>query len=349
MLKQLLVLSSLCFSLLAQEKPAPEVPAPAKPGAEKVEPAETENPVAEKVAQAEAEGYWKYHHTASISYRRDRQTFKQDDTRASYDARNSLQLVLATHLEFKHLVFHLRANYGWLVNGNFSFFGNRFGEPLDFGSFDLGAGYAADARAAVGFKIEPYKCPNFQLVIIPSAGYQYSHLMNFPEGEKRVESSTGSGFALASFPSANQQDWFGPFAEARLEMLFWEKFEWSFFYQYQWLAMRSKSNENVSLYLFNPPGTATSIELFRSHVVVSAWPAQKQLGGTDLIYHSSKGWNFGLHFEGFAAWTDHARTVAQRRPEEYIGTPVATTTKTDTPTSIHWVCYEADISLGYQF
>jgi len=342
MFKGFLFLCLFC-SLFAQDNSPPE-----------------ENPIAEKIEAAEAEGFWKFHHWASVGYRRDRQRFEEADTKTAYTDRNTLQLLLGSHLEWHEIVLRLRGSYGWLVNGHFDFSapGSRFGEPLFFGQYDLGSGYAADAIGTLGFRIRFIHCPNFGLFLLSSGGYKYSHLMNTPRGEHRfvipnppaLLAAGTSGFALARFPTPNQQDWFGPMVEGRLEFRFWENCEWTVFYQYHWLTVRSKSKEEVDLYLFNPPTTATAIDLFRSSSIYKSSNVKKQVGGTDLIYWAASGWNFGVHFEGSSAWTHKAQYQSKRTREQYILAPTGvTTTFVNTSASIHWICYEVSTSLGYQF
>lgn len=344
MLKTICLL--LCFSLAATSPPDPPPP--------------HENPISEEITAAEEKNYWKYHQWASVGYRRDRQKFHETGSTTEYTGRNTMELLFGSHLEWHKIVLYMRGSYGWLLNGDLDFSapGNRYGEPLFFGEYDLGAGYTADLLGALGFRIQFYNQPNCTISFIPSGGYKYSHLMNFAEGENRYSipsppatlAAGTSGFALARFPNPNQQDWFGPFAEGRIEFLFWEQCEWSLYYQYHWPTVRSKSKEEVDLYLFNPPTTATAIDLFRSNSIYKASFMSKQLAGTDFRFISSTGWNFGAHFEGSSAWTDKARYHSKRTQEQSILAPIGvTTTGLNEPASIHWVCYEVSASLGYQF
>ncbi len=317
-------------------------------------------PPPDSFSKMETKNYWKFHHLASVGYRRDRQAFQEPQSKQSITDRNALELLLGSHVEYKHFVLYLQGGYGWLLNGHFNAaaLGNGFGEPLSFGRYDLGAGYNADCSAALGLQFKLIDSSNFFFALIPFGGYKYSHLMNFVQGESRytipsppVLLTPGtSGFALGRFPEPNQQDWFGPFAEARLKFLFWKNVEWLLFYQYHRPSMRSKFQEEVDLYLFNPADTAVAIELFRTQGIYKARASTKQLAGTDLKYHGSSGWNFGLHFEGSSTWTDNARYLAKRTKEQYLLAPVGVTTELfDETASIHWVCYEASMSFGYQF
>ncbi len=319
-----------------------------------------EDPVTRDVSAAEAESFWKHHHLASVGYRRDRQKWSEIATKAAYTDRNSLQLILGSYLEWHRIVLSLTGRYGWLVNGNFHFSapGSRFSEPLFFGQMNLGAGYSADAIGTAGIRIPLCNCKDIGISLIPSGGYQYSHLMNFPEGERRFAlpdppallPAGTSGFALARFPNPNQQDWFGPFIEGRLEFRFWQNCDWNLFYQYHWPSVRSKSKEEIDLYLFNPPATVTAIELFRTASIYRANYIEKQLAGTELKYRTPSGWNFGLYFEGSSAWTHKARYKSKMTREQYLLFPTGVTTASfDEPASIHWVCYQVNLSLGYQF
>lgn len=346
----------LCLSLHAQENLSWF-------GAKKQEiaaPPSSENPIVKEVEAVEAKSYWKYHQWASVGYRRDRQKFQETNTIANYTERNTLQLTLGSHLEWQEVVGYFRGSYGWLANGNLNFTapGSRFSEPLSFDEYDLGAGYTVDVLMAIGYRLKLYNCPQFGVSLIPAGGYKYSHVMNFPKGENRFIVPNppallipgNTGFALARFPNPNQQDWFGPFAEGRLEFRFWELCEWSLFYQYHWTTVRSTSKEEIDLYLFNPATTATAIDLFRTNSIYKASFAHKQVGGMDFRYRSPKAWNFGIHFQGATTWTHKAEYDSKRTREQYILAPTGVTTSLfNEPASIHWVCYEVSLSLGYQF
>ncbi len=280
---------------------------------------------------ADSKLYWRYHHLAAVGYRRDRQKFHETDSTSRITDRNSMELILRSHLEIGHFVTYFQGNYGWLINGNFhdSSNGAIVGEPVTFGKYDLGAGYAADVFAALGLNFQIVDCPKFEMSFIPFGGYKYSHLMNFPEGEDRFNipvppvllPAGTTGFALGRFPNPNQQDWFGFFAEGRLRCLFWDNFEWELFYQYHRPTVRSKLNEEIDLYLFNPPNTVIAIDLFRGSSIYKARVATKQVGGTNFRYHGKTGYNFGCHFEGSSAWTHQAHYRSKRRREQFILPP----------------------------
>ncbi|PIS02415.1 MAG: hypothetical protein COT85_05305 [Chlamydiae bacterium CG10_big_fil_rev_8_21_14_0_10_42_34] len=322
--------------------------------------ASTNDPIYQEITTAEAKTYWKYHHSASIGYRRDRQTFSEPNTKTTYSGRNSVQLNMDSHIEISHVVVAFRGSYGWLVNGQLNEYalGGSYGEPLYFEANDLGAGYSADARASMGFRIDLVDLKDFGLSVIPSAGYAYSHLMNYAEGGNRFNvpnppvqlSSTTSGFALTHFPKPNQQDWFGPFVDTRIIFRFWESCEWSFFYQYHWPTFRSKSSVDVDLYLFSPASTASAIDLFHTNEMYKASFIHRQLAGTDFRYRFLSGWNFGVHFEGATTSSHDVTYSSRRRREQYILAPTGVT-NTDFKNSgyIHWVSYEVDVSFGYQF
>lgn len=317
-------------------------------------------PIGSDLPSAESKLFWKYHHLAAVGYRRDRQKFQEPNSITHVTDRNTMELTLRSHLEIGHFAAYLQGNYGWLINGHFDYSanGNPVGEPVSFGKYDLGAGYTADAMAALGLNFKLIDCPKIVISFIPLGGYKYSHLMNFSEGEDRfgipsppVTLAAGtSGFALGRFPNPNQQDWFGPYAEGQLKFLFWGDFEWTLFYQYHRPSMRSKLKEEIDLYLFNPPSTATAIDLFRATTIYKVRSATKQLAGANFRYHGSSGWNFGLHFEGSSAGSHRASYIAKRTREQYILAPTGVTrTAIDVKANIHWVSYEALIYLGYQF
>jgi hypothetical protein len=285
----------LCFSLLIGQE----------------DPDLKSNPIVHEVKKAEAEGYWKAHHSACIGYRRDRQKFNQTTSTSEYTNRNSLQLLIGSHLEWHRCVFNIRGSYGWLVNGNFHYRGER-----SYPSYSLGAGYAADVAAEVGYRLKWINEEAFGFSVIPLVGYNYSHLMNFTKGEKRPNTF---------FPNPNQQDWFGPFLEGRMEFRFWESSEWSFFYRYYWLDVRSKFT--------------VAIDDVRANSIYKGTNIARQMGGTDLRYRFKSGFNIGLHFEGAKAWTDEAQYVSKE----------ASGNVTQKIGSIEWVYYETDFSVGYQY
>jgi hypothetical protein len=203
----------------------------------------------------------------------------------------------------------------------------------------------------MGLKIDLLKLENVQISLIPSGGYSYSHLMNDARGQNRFSlTPSSSGFAIAHFPNPNQQDWFGPYIDGRVEVLFWQACGWSVFYQYYWPTVRSKVAQDIDLYLFNPPLTATAVDLFTTRAIYKASFIQKQLVGTDFRYLFSSGWNFGFHFEASKAKAKDARYLSKTEKEQYILAPIGVTaTTSNTKASIRWVCYEVDISFGYQF
>lgn len=345
-MKHLLFFTCMVIAAFSQETNVEPVPPPSK---------ELSSPPALKTPS-----FWEHHHNASIGYRRDRQLFEEPFSKTEISGRNSLQLILGSHIEFHEIVFHLRGSYGWLINGDlgYSAASNIFSEPLSFPTFDLGAGYSADALGAIGFRIKLYTGPVFRLSLVPSGGYRYGHMMNFAKGEKRYTvpnppnllSPGTSGFALNTNPIPNQQDWFGPYAEGRLELHFWQNLEWNLFFSYLWPSFRSKSEGLVNLYLFNPATNATAVELYRVSSVYSGNYINKMLAGTDMKYHTDSGWTFGLHFEGSSAWTHKGTYKAKIAKEQYILAPVGQSlTQFEEIAQAFWVSYEASISLGFQF
>jgi hypothetical protein len=300
------------------------------------------------VSREETKSYWTHHHSASVGYRRDRQFFGSAEATQSIHDRNSLELLLGSHLEYNHFLVYLRGGYGWLIDGKIdsAVLGNSFTEPFSFGQYDLGAGYTADVMGGIGLQFTLLDCPNLLIALIPVGGYKYSHLMNFPSGENR--SGGQNGFASATYLKPNQQDWYGPFAEARLKFIFLKNYECLFFYQYHRPSIRSKFKQAIDVYSLDP--ALTELDLFSFSTLYKARSAVKQLGGFEFRYHGASGWNFGAHFEGSAAWSHKAHALSKIEQEPYTLTPTGVTTRSfDERASIHWVCYEASISLGYQF
>lgn len=283
------------------------------------------NPVHQQISTLQAENYWKYHHWASVGYRRDRQKFQANTTQSTYTDRNTMQLILGSHAEWYKVVLHFVGSYGWLVNGNFG-----FQDPPVSGKYDLGAGYTADVAAELGLRIPIYNHPSFSFAFIPSGGYKYSHLMNFAESKDPTY-----------FPKPNQQDWFGPLIEGRLDLLFSKVCEWALFYQYHWVTMRSKSTEQQNQY-----GSTTTLSRWSS--IYKASYAQKQVIGTDIRYHTSSGWYSSIHFEA-SKFTTAKATYNSKQVTEQVSPLEVTTVFFNEPASILWVCYDVSLSLGYQF
>jgi hypothetical protein len=149
------------------------------------------------------------------------------------------------------------------------------------------------------------------------------------------------GNQSAYFPKPNQQDWFGPLVEGRFDFLFSKICEWTLFYQYHWLTMRSKSTEELDQY-----GATTTLS--RTSSIYKASDAHKQLIGTDIRYHASSGWYSSIHFEASKVSTAKG-TYHSKKVTETIVPATVTTTFFNEPASILWVCYDISLSLGYQF
>ncbi len=283
---------------------------------------------------AEQKSFLKYHHSASIGYRRDRQKFQTPLAKQLITDRNSIELILGSNFEWKWVVFNMRAFYGWLIDGTFK---DKINDLHFSEEFSLGAGYSADAMGTGGFRIKFLTRENLAFSLIASGGYKYSHIMNFPEGLQI--SPIVDGITVGSIPKPNQQDWFGPLVEGRFEFLFWDNLSWDLFGQYHWVTLRSLFKESYEVF---SSSVAESIQI--SSIYKTA-DAHRVVGGTDIRYSGPTGWNFGVHFEGSSAWE---KAADSKRKISATLMPTETMDFTETA-KIKWVSYELSLFLGYQF
>jgi hypothetical protein len=300
---------------------------------------------------------WECDSYVSFGYRRDRQKFDSTLMNMDFQDRNSLQLLVGSEIEWRHLIWSMRGSYGWLINGNTNYVFAPSSALLDqyhFGLYDLGAGYNADVRSLLGYRIELYDRPSLGISFIPLVGYQYSHMMNYPKGNRQIglhplEGVDLIGYALSLFSSPNQQDWFGPFLEGRVGFRFWQSCEWDLFYQYHWMDVRSKSS-CLSVISTSIEGFVAASASIKSNVIFSAGGAHKQLGGTDFKYRFANGWHLGFHFEGSVSWKNNAQYKENRMTNTIssFGESFVVESLPELAT-IHWVSYEANIAAGCQF
>lgn len=331
---------------------------------EKTPPPAPKNPIVQQVEVAQAQSYWKYHHWASVGYRRDRQKFAGGigidnvSQNSQYRDRNTLQLLLGSHLEWHKLVLGFRGSYGWLLNGNLHTTGTHIADimPHSVDTYKLGAGYTADVQGALGYRFAVWNSRNTTVSLIPSGGYKYSHIMNDPQGQKEHIGTTLGGlvadWTIDLIRKPNQQDWFGPYVEGRLEFLFWECCEWGLFYQYHWPTFRSRSKELEFLSQYPPGfGDTSDVQDVRFNSMYKGSFIGKQLGGTDFRYRAKSGWNAGLHFEGSVASTHKARYIEKLNDTVLTSAgflQIKDRVSNDSATVL-WVCYDVSLSLGYQF
>lgn len=322
-----------------------------------------DNPLQKKLAKQPGpfeKFYWEYHHSASLGLRRDRQKFADSATKQMIENRNTLQLILGTHLEVHHMVFQMRGQYGWLVRGENEYLsrgGPKYpGGVLFHSNFKLGGGYTADLQGAAGVRIELYSNPKFDFSFLPSAGYKYSHVKNFSEGLDRNSSlillnSPGFiGFSQGILPKPNQQDWFGPFLEGRVEFRFWEKLNFNLYYQFHWTALRSKNQELLNLSFSNPNSPTTPIvEYTLKDMVYKSRINYGQLGGVYLRYISEFGLDYGFLFEGISVYSTTAPLTRRIREDFLAPVPSVVQRREDARGSIHWVNYQVSIFLGHQW
>jgi hypothetical protein len=388
MKKIFLCIALITVSLLgyAQENKKPNGPAPVPNGKNKqngngatapkngngsdsgtgvVVPKEEESPAGTSVP---LEKYWRLHRWGAIGYRYDRQQFdafhytepNDLDSETKIHGRNTVMLNVGSHLEVHSFVLDVRGSYGWLIDGalDYRVAGGGIDEPLLFHDFSLGAGYSADAKAVVGWNCKLVKMDNFLLAFIPGVGYRYSHLMSYPQGIKKftipsppvVFDSTDSGYVKAQFSAPNQQDWFGPLAEAKVAFRLWERCEIDIFYQFHWLSLRSRTKWEEDLYLFNPPSTLSEVQLNTYHTVLKTGKAYTNLGGLDLKIHYPSGWSMGVYFEGSRTTGSHAGLSVKRTREQYLASPTGhTQSHFMEKAHVLWVNYAASTFVGYKF
>lgn len=306
--------------------------------------------------------YWKYHHSASLGYRRDRQKFADPSTKQSVNSRNTMQLILDTHLEAHHMVFKLTGQYGWLLDGQYNYTargpGNDFpGGTIFHSNFKLGGGYTTDVYGSAGVRINLYSKPKFTFSFIPSAGYKYSHVKNFAEGTDRNDdlipfTAPGFiGFSEGTLPKPNQQDWFGPFLEGRFGFRFLEKVNWDLYYQFHWTALRAKSHEAINRFFRDPNiPSAPLVQLTEKSTTYKSRINYGQLGGTYLRYIATTGFNFGFLFEGLAVYSTTAGLRTKTQVDNLLPLPENRVEQSvDQRGSIHWVSYQVSIFLGHQW
>ncbi|MES2272771.1 MAG: hypothetical protein V4487_01065 [Chlamydiota bacterium] len=332
--------------------PPPSQPIPVPPSTQAVPPPQPTFESSPPEASPAVQKYWKFHKMAAIGYRRDRQSFVESQSRLDIKNRNSMMLMVTSHIEWRWLILRTRGSYGWLINGNadFNFPINPLNEPLSFKGYDLGAGYTADAQGTLGFTWKLYDAPSFGFSFIPGAGYRYSHMMNDLSGEKQSTVQASPSFARVRFPRPNQQDWFGPFVEGRIEFRFAEKAMWDLYYQYHFLDLRSKNRMDLDAYLYDPVFTLQQAILSQSNSWIHSDSARTQLGGTTIRVHLESGWTFGLFFEGSSTWTKSGSLLVKKMTERVFPTPIEVTNeRLRTPMAVQWVNYSLSLFMGYKF
>ncbi|OGN64956.1 MAG: hypothetical protein A3E80_06350 [Chlamydiae bacterium RIFCSPHIGHO2_12_FULL_49_9] len=313
------------------------------------------------------EKFWRFHKWGAIGYRYDRQQFdafhftppNELDSTTKIHGRNTLTITVGSHMEIHSLVIDARGGYGWLIDGalDYDVHGGGIDEPLSFKGYPLGDGYTADVRGVVGWNWKVVNSDNFVFEIIPGAGYRYSHMMNYPKSSKRfnlpsppvIFEADESGFVLTRFLAPNQQDWFGPLAEAKVGLRLWGRCEIDLFYQFHWLSMRSVTKWEQDLYLFNPPSTLTQVQLNSYNTVLKSGKAYTNLGGMDLVVHYPSGWSLGIYFEGSRTTSSHAGLTAKRTREQYLSGAQTTVSNFEEKAHLLWVNYAASTFVGYKF
>jgi hypothetical protein len=321
----------------------------------KTEPAPQPQAVVTVHAEEEtlAKAYWKFHNSAYLGYRRDRQQFNSFgsgplNTRLAFKDRNSMILTASSHAEFKSVVGYLRATYGWLIDGETTWRVPGNVPPLSFGPFDLGAGYEVDVRAALGWRFKLVEKKDFNFSFIPGGGYRYAHMMNYPEGVQRISLSGTTNFASSQFPKPNQQDWFGPYVDGKLEFLCWNFWEWDFFGQYHWPYLVSKSSNETNIYTYDG-GTLTSGQLNRTDSVIKSGGLHMLLGGTHMKFAFGTGWAVGAYFEAATTW-GNGNNHATLRQEQLLNAPPATTiTRAADRTTVRWEFFSVSITANHRF
>lgn len=295
--------------------------------------------------------YWKLHKFAALGYRRDRQQFLEKNSGATevkttYRSRDTVELVVGSHMEYKQILIDILGGYGWLVSGRSDYFDKANG--LSFPDLKIKAGYTADARGVVGVRLKLIDRENFGFSLIPAGGYSYSHVQNYVGGGARSPLTTASGFAVIEFPRANQQDWYGPLARASLEFRGWENIILTLFYQYNWPGLRSKTKVELSVYEFTG-GDLTRTSLETESTLIVGKGIQRQLGGVDFKYHSKSAWTFGAHFEGSSTYSSRSILRKKEVEEQFLPAPVTALTESSFKEKIHWTEYEVYLFAGYKF
>jgi len=343
--------SSEEMSYFWNKKKEPEAPPP-----QPVQPVQTK---AATTSDPALINYWKTHSWASLGYRHDRQRFDEFgshhilNSRTSLKNRNTVNLTMGWHTTIKDFILGIHGGYGWLINGNFKYLqtGNNPNEPLFHRQYDLGAGYNANVQGSIGWECKIVKCGNIKFSVIPAGGYRYFHFMNFPSEMKRFNIPDTHSFALGSYPKVNEQDWYGPYLEARIRFKFWKNAQWDLYYQYQHTEFRAKSKFDMNIYNYTPAQALSLAQFFQISSYIRSTSAQTQLGGSDIRIHYTSGWTFGLYFEGASTWTRSAQMRLKEVVQTTFPTPITTTTTRirEENAAVYWVGYWVSIYSGYKF
>ncbi|HSX10272.1 MAG TPA: hypothetical protein VLF94_00945 [Chlamydiales bacterium] len=314
----------------------------------------TPPPPVQKQESLLTESYWKFHHSAYVGYRRDRQQFNTYgsgilNSRTLIKNRNSAILTATSYAEVKNIAGYLMAGYGWLINGSTDFRVPGNLPPLSFPSFNLGAGYNVEVRAALAWRLGFSPTPNIKLSFLPGIGYRYAHMMNWAEGSHRITIPGTNNSAYCQYPKPNQQDWFGFYAEGTVEMLCWNFFEWRVFCQYHQPYLVSKSSNLMQIYQYNLSGTLTSDQLSRTNSVLKSGDLHMVLGGTHFKFAFGDGWAVGTHFEGASTWKkahDHAHL---KQTQLLSSPPTVTTTSSKDHATVQWTFFSLSIMVDRRF
>lgn len=319
----------------------------------KVEPPPPVEPtiVQEKKASS---SYWKFHHSAYIGYRRDRQQFNAYgagilNTRTQYQDRNSAIVTVGSHIEFSKIVGYIMGSYGWLLDGHMHFRDPGNSPPLYFPRFRLGSGYNVDARGSLAWRIYFYDKPNCKFSFLPGIGYRYAHMMNFSQGVEEYAIPGTNNIAFCHFPKPNQQDWFGFFADGRFELLCWDFFQWSLFCQYHRPYLVSKTKTLVEIYQYNNAGALISDQSSTINSVVKSGDLNMILGGTTFKFLFGSTWAFGTHFEGSTTWRK-AHDHAHLEQKQFISTPISiASSRVKDRATVRWTFYTVSVMVDHRF
>ncbi len=310
---------------------------------------------------------WGLQKFAALGYRRDRQSFSQlslaDAQRffseTHIEARDTLQLTLGSFFEIYGAVFDFKAAYGWLLRGRGEqiFPGDGTVQPVTFVPFDIAAGYTADAEISWGFKLRFIDRSSFALTLSPSGGYSYSHLQNGIEGigtENYIRPFVGlsnsvEGFSRFSFPHPQTQDWYGPFAEALLQMRLEHQLDIKLFYQHHWPSLRMKMVGEFDNYVLSSPGVFSSVTLERLDTRIDGRGLSRNVWGADLHYHREKGWSTGLHFEGAKTVSSNCLLKGTRTQVQQVVSGAVGPVHLETRAFVKWVMYSVYLFANYGF
>lgn len=343
----------LVFSAALFADESPEFDPTAEPPPE----APAEQPMPKPRLVKTSQRHWKMARWAGIGYRYDYQKFRDytssDQLNSSlvFRSRNTIQVLAGFAFNWNEVILNVRGGYGWMTQGlaDFNAPGNNGGYPLAFNTFKIGAGYTADVQGTIGYRIPLVGTRPFAMKLTPSVGYRYAHIMNDMKGEMRSNIS-GVGFALGRFPDPSQQDWFGPYFEAKLETRFSRNFFASFYYQYALPAMRMVTTIQEDVYTSPGAGLISGVQLYRERDVAHGGALRTQLGGVDLSYQDNSGWRIGLHFEGSKTWSDTSHVYVQRKLQQYDLPPTGEfSTFTRDRLAVEWFQYLTYIHVGYRF